>query len=59
MNPLESSISARPAGLPSGPREDYIPPHPYRRDESPSRDAAPCGGLPSAGVQPLVGVQPP
>ena len=53
MNPLESSIRARPAGLPSGPREDYIPPHPYRRDEIPSRGASPCGdATPCRGAAP-------
>ncbi len=58
MNPLESSISARPAGLPSGPREDYIPPHPYRRDEIPSRGAAPCRGAALPGAAPCRGAAP-
>lgn len=31
---FHTDASARPAWLPSGPREDYIPPRPYRRNEA-------------------------
>ncbi len=44
MSALDPVVSARPAYLPTGPREEYRGEHPvYRRDEGPRGGSAPAG----------------